>query len=83
MARNQVRLYDITNTAVLATGVNTLSTASNMAAAAHVTWHGTLAGSTAIELQHRCETTVANTGFGVACSFDTEVYATITITKLA
>lgn len=44
----------------------------------------TLAGTTTIELQHRCTTTRASNGFGVAATYGVnEVYSSITFTKIA
>jgi hypothetical protein len=37
----------------------------------------TISASKTFELQHRCETTRATDGFGVAGNFDTEVYAEV------
>lgn len=41
-----------------------------------------ITGSQAFELQHRCETTNAGDGYGIAANFTTEVYSTIEIWKL-
>jgi len=44
----------------------------------------TLAASKTIELQHRCQDTLATFGWGVASGFgDSEIYSQITITKVA
>jgi hypothetical protein len=44
----------------------------------------TLAGSTDIELQHRCASTKATNGFGAQTSFgDSEIYSQITIVRVA
>lgn len=43
----------------------------------------TIAGSKAFELQHRCSTTRSSDGFGSARTYgDTEIYATVVITRL-
>ena len=43
----------------------------------------TIAGTKVFEVQHRCATTRAGDGFGLAAGFGTEVYASITIAKVA
>ncbi|MEN9419322.1 MAG: hypothetical protein RI988_2942 [Pseudomonadota bacterium] len=42
----------------------------------------TIAGSTAFEIRHRCVTTRATTGFGIAANLGTEVYACVNIWKV-
>lgn len=70
---HQARLYDITGAAVLLLGMIT-----NVAGSpAMVSGVFTLAAPSAVELQHRCSATQADTGMGSPASFGTEVYATI------
>jgi hypothetical protein len=67
---NQARLYDITNSAELVLGQNTYGTTGN-GSTALVVGEFTLAGSTVVEVQHRCSYTGS---YGVAGSWGTEVY---------
>jgi hypothetical protein len=83
-ARHQTFLYNITGSAELKRGMSLYSSAANDV---NQTSSGSYllqnVASITIELRHRCETTKAAEGMGVACNFGTEVYARVKITKLA
>lgn len=77
---HQTRLYNVTlgTTAVYGTVVHSGTGAAMMdhsfitALLGHTT-------PTTFEIQHRCATTITNTGFGFAANFGTEVYTTVEI----
>ena len=80
--RHQLRLQDITNTATLVTGQSLIAgNGNNVSNIATLAGRFTIAGTTTIELQHRCETTLATRGFGCEANFGTEVYASIELWK--
>lgn len=83
--RNQMRLQNITDTATVMLGPNAYSSASVPGAPSDASVSGkfTIAGAKAFELQHQAETTSTTTGFGIAGSFGTEVYASIEFWKVA
>lgn len=83
--RHQLRLRDITNTADLAYG-NSVYSANPTGVQGDAWLHArvTLAGTTAIELQHQCETTVATNGMGVATNWSIiNIYAEVRIYREA
>lgn len=82
---HQTRIYDATNTIVLALGT-TAFTESSTGDYSPSTIRGrfTLAGSAAIELQHRCTTTKADNGLGVDAALgNNNVFADILIRKVS
>ena len=81
--RHQLRLQDITGgtTLVLGQAAFSKSTGDFAATPALLSGHFTLGATTVLELQHRCETTLATNGMGIACNFDTEIYAVIELFK--
>lgn len=79
---HKARLYDATGAAVLLTGTSAFSSATT--SESFVTGVFTLGASSAIELQHQCNVTVATTGFGPAGGFSTvERYAEVMIWRIA
>jgi hypothetical protein len=79
---HQSRLQDTTNSTSYY-GTNGYSNSNNDTDSL-VSALVTITGSTNFELQHRCETTAASTGFGLANNFgNINVYAQITIEKIA
>lgn len=82
---HQLRFYNITDSAVAVLGISnylrTGASATSMISVASGSF--TIAAQKVFEVQHQCDSTKADSGFGVAISFGTEVYATITITKVA
>ena len=83
--RNKLRLQNTTASTTLQVGNNAYASASDVGSnIATLQSVFTLATSSTIELQHRCQATLASAGFGVAMSFsDVEVYASITIQRIA
>ena len=81
---NQVRFQNITDSTTAVLGQNMYTEQStNVGNMARVSGIFTIAGSKAFEFQHQCTFTKTTNGFGVANSFGTNVYASITITKVA
>jgi hypothetical protein len=82
--QHQLRLQNITDSSTTVLGQNVwcygVNLVSNMARVSGVF---TIAGTKTFELQHRAATTRAGDGFGLAAGFGTEVYASITIAKVA
>ncbi len=82
--KHQARLYNVTDSAVLLWGSSQRTAATlNTVIPSIIIGRFTLAASKVLEVQHRCETTVTNTGFGYAAGFDTEVYTIAEIWKEA
>jgi hypothetical protein len=80
--RHQLRLQNTTDAVTLLTGTSSNAFAfGNVGTVAELSGQFVLSGSKSIQLQHQCQTTEATDGFGVACSFGTEVYAGIEIWK--
>jgi len=83
--RHKLRVRDTTNSADLVLGsVQYASSGNSVTNRALVDGTFTLAGSTNIELQHRCQTTAATAGLGAATSFgDSEIFAVIMLRRVA
>lgn len=85
--QHKLRLYNVTDAAVIADsyGMSVFATNTGAAVETVATTVGrfTIAGAKAIRLEHRCDTTQATNGFGVACSFAStvEVYAQLELWK--
>lgn len=73
---HQARLYNITDAAVVSVGSVAYadSGADGSSNSSKVFGRMVITASKAFEVQHRCATTAANTGFGQPASFGTEVY---------
>jgi hypothetical protein len=82
--QHNLRLQNITNSTTLIKG-STCYAGSGTAQSSHGHLSGefTLSAQSAIELQHRCATSFSTYGFGLASSQDTEVYANLTIERIA
>jgi hypothetical protein len=78
--RHQTLLYDITNSVGLAFGSSSFASGSGDFSFGEITLTDT--NEMVCELQHRCQTTVSSTGFGVAGNFGTEIYAVVEIFPL-
>lgn len=80
---HQARLYNVTDAALLGTGTSEFASAStgNPQSDSIVVAFFTLTATKTIALQHQCQTTRTPDGFGVACSFGTEVYSVLEIWK--
>lgn len=80
---HQLRLQNVTDGTTLLTGLNMLSNSTaNSANQASLNGIITVAAGKALELQHRCQTTAATNGFGLATSWGTEVYAVLEFIKV-
>jgi hypothetical protein len=83
VVRNKLRLQNTTASSTIAIGTNNTANTTNGYVIANMSTVFTLSVSSTIELQHRCNSTTATYGLGLACSFgDAEVYASITIQRI-
>ena len=77
---NQSRLYNVTDAAEVGLGVSAYAqTGAISPGSARVT----IAGSTAFAIEHQCDTTSTNVGFGDRANFGVEQYCTVEIFKEA
>ena len=79
--QNQVRLQNITDTSTTITGQNAYFS-SAVAGIAIATGQFTIASSKTFEVQHQSNGTRASDGFGAQNGFGTQVYTTVSITKV-
>ena len=82
VSQNQMKLRNITDGTDELLGVNNYALTGQNAGTAVLSGVITITGTKTFELQHRASVTRLNNGFGMACNFTTEVYATITIMRL-
>lgn len=81
---NKAKLRNTTAGTDIALGQSSYSGGGTVTVSSMVQTYFTLAGSTLIELQHRCSTTRAGNGLGTSCGYgDNEIYSQITIIKVA
>ena len=81
---HQTRFENITDSTTAVIGQNAYAEgSSNVANYSRVSGVFTIAAQKTFEFQHRATSTKTDNGFGVASSWGTEVYASITITKVA
>lgn len=81
--RHQTLLYNVTGAVGLAFGTSEFTNSTSPTQSR--SWGAIrldLAADTQMELQHRCQTTVANIGFGVPANFGTEVFARVRLWKI-
>jgi hypothetical protein len=83
--RSQVRIQDVTNAVTLLLGPLGYAASTTDSTGLVVPCEGrfTLAGSAAIEVQHRGSNTQGTNGFGVSASWGTEVYCHLGLRKVA
>ena len=83
VARNQIRLQNVTDatTTLIGTSVYAQSSTALSGSQSEIVGRFTIASSKAFEIQHRCETTVATRGLGVEANFTTEVYTVVELYK--
>tara|TARA_R100000005_G_C4911873_1_gene149177 strand:- start:239 stop:751 length:513 start_codon:yes stop_codon:yes gene_type:complete len=84
--RHQVRLYDVTNSAVVEYGTAEFSWNNNGYAATRsfVSARVVISGNTTYELQHRCQSTKSSFGMGLPANFGgVEVFSVVKIYKEA
>jgi hypothetical protein len=78
------RLQNTTDSTTIGNGTNHSINSVNNSAVANIEYYFTLAAQKDIELQTRVANSVATDGLGTRCNFgDTEVYSSISITKVA
>ena len=78
------RLQNTTDGTTIGNGTNQSINALSTSAVADIEYYFTLAAQKDIELQTRVANSVATDGLGTRCNFgDTEVYSSISITKVA
>ena len=75
------RIYNITDSSTLLTGLANKNQEENVSDYAHVRGQFTISGAKVFELQHRCATTVTTHGFGAYASWNNNVYSIIEIHK--
>jgi len=84
VSRHIARLYDITADALVARGsaesANTTSAHTNRS---HGAARVTITADNVYEIQHRCSSTKADSGFGIASDFNNNVYTIVEIYKEA
>jgi len=82
--RHQLRLYDVTNATVLASGTSAYAASGPISNRSFMSEPFTLIGTTTLRLEHRCETTAATVGFGIATGMafavSEELYSIVKIT---
>ena len=82
-SRSKLRIQNMTASTTLQIGNNAFANTTDGASIATINSVFTLASASTIELQHRCSSTKASNGLGIASSFsDSEVYASIIITRI-
>lgn len=75
VARHQLRLQNITDTATLLVGHTAyVHVATVVTGFAHLRGRFTIAAEKVLEVQHRSDATHLNTGFGGPCNFTDEIY---------
>jgi hypothetical protein len=81
---HQSLLYNVTDAVVVARGQGAFSNNSGDYCSSESSGCAvvTIAASKAFEIRHRCFATTSSVGFGRACSFGTEVYTTVNISKV-
>jgi len=78
VGKNKTRLYNYTASSVVAYGRNAVNASSSCGTAVV-----TVSKSTSFRIEHRCETTVSDTGLGAATGWGTEVYTRVRVRKIA
>jgi hypothetical protein len=83
---HQARLFNVTDTALVILGQNSYSSANETditMTPAIVRGVFTIGASKALEIQHRCQVTRANNGFGAEMNWATEVFTVVELWKRA
>jgi hypothetical protein len=82
VGQHQLRLYNVTDSALLVLGGSGYSSGSaDNSDQAWLEGRFTLAGTKVIELQHYASATQATNGFGVRSNISTEIYASVELIK--
>lgn len=81
----QLRLYDVTNAAILINGTSGYNSSASQSYVFPAQLAGviTLSGTTTIRLEYRVTSTSTNNGLGVANSFGTQVYGLIELWQIS
>ena len=81
---HKIRLYNTTDSSVIATGVSSYADTSATANNAYLSIVFAITGTKSFKIHHRCTTTKSTNGFGaaMAISGSVEIYTTVTISKL-
>lgn len=80
--RNRIWLRNITDSTDTLIGLsNHCDSANGGFGRADLNGRFTISGTKTFEIQHRCETTQATYGLGVATNFDVEIYTTVELIK--
>ena len=82
---HQARLYNVTDSAVIAYGQSCYATSGTPVGSnsSIVVGYFTISGIKTLRVEHQCQSTQATNGFGPADNFGTEVYTTIELWKVA
>lgn len=84
-SNSQARLYNVTGSAILVNGTNTVvnNADANEEGVSEIFGQFTLSGLTAISLQYQVAATKASNGLGAANSYGSEVYAIVSLNKVS
>lgn len=83
VSRHKAKLYDTTNSIDLVIGTSAYNFTSQIQTISLVEGRFTLSDAAVLELQHRCSSTLATTGFGVGSSFgEVEIYTVVKIWRV-
>lgn len=81
---HQAKLYNATDASDIILGTNDFASVGSVGHGySIVEGRFTIAASKALEIRHRCTSTKATDGYGLAASWGTEVYTTVVLTKEA
>jgi hypothetical protein len=80
--QNQARLQNITDSTTTIIGQCSYTAPAVCAASAIIVGQFTITSSKTFEVQHQCNYTRANDGFGTQNAFGTQVYTTVSISKV-
>jgi hypothetical protein len=84
VSKHQGQLYNITDSSQVKAGSSCdAATGGNVMNQSRIKTELTIASLKVFQLQHRCAATKADTGFGEACNFTTEVYTQMEVQKKA
>ena len=78
---HQARLYNVSDSSVTKLGINARTTADGVCTRSHIKTKFTIGSSKTYRIEHRCEQTESNDGFGDANGFGDQIYTTVEIIK--
>ena len=79
---HQARLYNVSDSTVAKIGRNARTTSDGVCTRSDIVYYVTLVSSKTFRVEHRCEITENNDGFGNANGFGNQIYTTVEIMKL-